>query len=349
MRRKSIGKIARDRAGASSETSPAPTAAPIHILFDKGLLQLDDGMLLISKADLEVRPVRLTEIAQVSLHGEAGITTPALRALMNRGIPVMFRARSGHYAGQTFDLSTQHTAVRRAQYRATEDPIQTLAFARAFVSAKLENARIFLLRHGADPSTPRSVGRLAQRANKAGSLDKLRGIEGAGAAAYFSELGRLLPRTTGFTFDGRSRRPPADPFNALLSYLYAVMTGDCAAAALAAGLDPCVGFLHSERPGRPALALDLVEPLRPLVCDSIALSLVNHHEIAPADFSGDSRGGFRLSDAARRIVLAALERRLAESFHRSGDLRSAIVTNSASFAETLKSGKPYHPILVSVR
>ncbi len=334
-------------AAAEDSADPALSAAPIHVLVDSGLVHLDDGLIVVRNDEVAAAPVRLGEIAQLSIHGEAGITTPCLRALMQRGIPVVFRSRSGHYAGQTVDLSGNHSAVRRAQYRAANDARTTLALARGYVHAKLINAGAVLRRRGSEPAAVATIGGLVKRARAAGDLEVLRGMEGAAAAIYFAAFARLLRSDGGFVFAGRNRKPPADPVNALLSYLYAILTGECAAAALAAGLDPHVGFLHAERPGRPALALDLVEPLRPFVCDSVALALINRSEIARADFSGDAANGFRLSDAARRIVLTALERRLAQAFGDAGDVRAAIAADARALAAALRRGAPHAPLLLA--
>lgn len=344
-----FGRLVRRLAGrteatADAEPPPIETAtAPIHIVADDALVHLAEGRLEIRRGDA-TETVPLHEVAQLSIHGEAGITSPCLRELMRRGIPVVFRGRGGHYAGQTADLSGISAAVRRAQYAAAADPARRLDLARATIAAKIGNARGVLRRRNGEAAVLRSLARLAQDAVSADRIERLLGIEGAAGAAYFPALARtaLGPHAAWAKFDGKRHRPANDPVNALLSYLYAVVVGECAAAALGSGLDPTVGFLHSERPGRPALALDLVEPLRPLIADAVMLRLLNTGELAARHFrhEGDS---LRLADDARRIVLAGLERRLAEAAPasdgaRRDTYREAIWRQAARLASALRDG-----------
>jgi CRISPR-associated endonuclease Cas1 len=188
-----------------------------------------------------------------------------------------------------------------------------------------------------------NLARLAREASAADRIERLLGIEGAAGAAYFPALARgaLGPQATWAGFDGKRRRPATDPMNSVLSYLYAVLVGECAAAALAAGLDPTVGFLHTERAGRPALALDLVEPLRPLIGDAVALRLLNTGELAARHFRHEGETP-RLTDDGRRIVLAALEYRLAQPAPggeaRRHSYRAAVWRQAARLAAALRDG-----------
>ncbi len=353
-----LGRFVRRLSGATptvvteDDAGPAVPAisAPVHIIADDALVGLADGRLELRRRDAPSETVPLHEVAQVSIHGEAGITSPCLRELMQRGIPVVFRSRTGYYAGQTADLSGISAAVRRAQYAAASDPARRLELARAFIASKIINARGVLRRRDGSDAVLRSLGRLAQDAASADRIERLLGIEGAAGAAYFPALARdaLGPRAAWTGFDGRRQRPPVDPVNALLSYLYAVLVGECAAAALGNGLDPTVGFLHTERPGRPALALDLVEPLRPLIADAAALRLLNTGELTARHFGheGDSP---RLTDEGRRIVLAGLERRLAEAAPpgevvRRDSYRGAIWRQAGRLAVALRDGGAVPPI-----
>jgi CRISPR-associated protein Cas1 len=328
---------------------PLLSAAPIHVLRDDGLVRLVDGHLSWQAADGATEQVRLDEVAQLSLFGNAGVTSPCVRELIGRGVPVIWRSPSGHYVGQTADLSGGAAAARRAQYRAADDPARRLAIARVLVEAKIVNARA-LLRHGDRQSraTMRELSRLAKRTASAPTPAALLGIEGAAAAAMYAVLPQLVSpaRREDFPWDGRRRRPPTDPMNALLSYLYAILAGECAAAALAAGLDPAIGFLHAERPGRPALALDLMEPFRPALGDSVALAVVNRGEARPPHFERTT-DGVRLNGAGRRVVLAALERRLADPVPASLEKRvrmnwrEAVVAQARRLARALVSDQPF--------
>lgn len=339
----------KERAPVDDAAPPRPgpplAAAPVHVLRDDGLVRLVDGHLAFVVTGGTLEQVRLDEVAQLSLFGEAGVTSPCLRELMRRGIPVIWRSVGGHYVGQTVDLSGRSAAVRRAQYRAADDPGRALTIARALVRAKIVNARGLLRRSGGRTRALSELRRLALRAESASGRPELLGTEGAAAAAFYAELPNLIApaRRAAFPWDGRRRRPPADPINALLSYLYAVVAGECAAAALAAGLDPTIGFLHAERPGRPALGLDLLEPFRPLIADAVALAVINRGEIRPEHFDR-SDAGVRMNDGGRRIVLAALERRWSDAVpaplarESSMNWRDATVVQARRLASALQLG-----------
>jgi CRISPR-associated endonuclease Cas1 len=176
------------------------------------------------------------------------------------------------------------------------------------------------------------------------------GVEGAAAALFYAALPTMIAasRRQDFPFDGRRRRPPPDAVNCLLSYLYAIVAGECAAAVLAVGFDPAVGFLHAARPGRPALALDLMEPFRPLVADQTALAAINRGEVRPAHFEREA-DAVRLTEGGRRALLAALERRLGEAVPqraaraRQSTWREAIAGAAGDLATALRSGAAFSP------
>lgn len=321
----------------------APDSAALHVLAEDGLVRLEDGFLVARRGDGAAARMRLDEVAQLALHGHAGVTTPCVMALLTRGIPVIYRSATGFYLGQTVDLSGTLAAVRRAQYAAAADPQRCLAIARALVAAKLGAARAMLRRHAVSGAAPLRLATLRRDAEAAGSLASLLGIEGSAAALYFAALPQMIApaRRSDFSFSGRRRRPPGDAVNALLSYLYAILTGECAAAALGAGLDPTVGFLHAERAGRPALALDLVEPLRRLIADPVALGLINRGELAAHHFAAEG-AAVLLTEAGRRAVLGALERRLAES-----DLRRRLAAETHRLATALRKDEIFVPGLVA--
>ncbi len=336
--------------GKADARSPADqVAAPVHVLRNEGLVRLVDGYLTFAAPDGREDQIRLDEVSQLSLFGNAGVTSPCLRELMRRGIPVVWRSPNGYYLGQTIDLAGQSTAVRRAQYRAAEDSARVLSIACALVKAKLVNARGLLRRSAANASdTLYLMRKLAKAAGKASSLPQLLGIEGAGAAAFYAALPEMIAagRRGDFPWDGRRRRPPTDAMNALFSYLYAVVAGECAAAALAAGLDPLVGFLHSERPGRPALALDLLEPFRPVIADAVALAVVNRGEIRREHFE-TSDESVLLNNRGRHVALNGLERRFADTVpartarETPMSWREAIAAQARFLAKTLRTSEQF--------
>lgn len=311
--------------------------APIHVTDSAAHIRLDDGLLSIERPDAPPLRLRLPEVQSLSLHGRAGLSTPCLHALLEEGIPVIWRSATGYYLGQTADLSGHSAAVRRVQYAAQDTPL-ALALARRLVGGKVANMHAVLRRRAVlGPSVQSAAAALpglAARAAVATDLDTLRGFEGAAAATYFGCWPTLLKgRATAVGFPGRTRRPPRDPINAALSYCYAVLTGECAAAALAAGLDPAAGFLHAARAGRPALALDLVEPFRPLVADAAVLFAMNSGELDSADFA-DGPDGIRLSDSGRRTALGALERRLESHCSGTGSASLTYRTAIGRLADT---------------
>ena len=203
---------------------------------------------------------------------------------------------------------------------------RTTEIFRSIVLGKVANQRAVLMRALRDHGTPREGGmadvavaadrlaRVLRRIEKAADApDVLRGAEGEAAALYFGVFGHLVRSDAPeFRWTGRSRRPPRDPVNALLSFLYTLLVHDCRAACEAVGLDPAVGFLHRDRPGRPSLALDLMEELRPVLADRLVLSLINRRQVVPRDFTTAETGGVTLTDTARRTVIAAWQERKKE-------------------------------------
>lgn len=248
-------------------------------------------------------------------------------ALMHRcaedGRDIVFLSRSGKFRARVTGPTSGNVLLRRAQYAASDDEPAALAIARPVVAGKVQNSRQLLLRSareqtdGAAAGVLRAaaaqVGNLLPAVARVGTLAELRGYEGDAARIYYDVFPWMLRANKDeFRFVHRNRRPPRDPVNALLSFLYTLLTSDCVAAAETVGLDPQVGFLHRERPGRPSLALDLMEELRPAIVDRIVLSLINRRQIQPRDFEERAGGSFRLTDDARKDVLKAWQRRKQE-------------------------------------
>jgi CRISPR-associated protein Cas1 len=263
---------------------------------------------------------RLPGTSHVALYGNISISTPVVRELLSREIPVAYHSMGGWYFGQTNGFSTHALEVRRAQYRAADDAERKQRLAVRFVITKLENQRT-LLRRNHDPAPEAAlsaISRAVSHARAATTLDTLRGAEGEGAAVYFSHFDGMLrppkPDAPGagaarFQFERRSRRPPADPVNAMLSFAYALLVRECTAALLAVGLDPMLGYLHEPRAGRPALALDLMEEFRPVLADSVVLTLVNTGEIERHHFVSHGPA-WNLTEIGRKLFLRAWERRM---------------------------------------
>jgi CRISPR-associated protein Cas1 len=255
-------------------------------------------------------PVR--HVDRVVAHGHVTLTTELIGRLSGEGAGVVYLSRAGRFVARVEGPSSGNVLLRRAQHRAVDDPERVLALSRAIVVGKLKNSRVVLLDAAKDRTKEAAALRdsaavLRTRIEEvphATSLDHVRGIEGNGAREYFTSISGLAsdPR---FSFETRSRRPPRDPMNALLSYMYALLRIRCAGALEAAGLDPQVGFLHGIRPGRPALALDLMEEFRPIFVDRPALSMVNRRQLTRHDFLERPGGSWELTEPGRTTLLQA--------------------------------------------
>ena len=318
------GGSADDSAAASPEPTSAPELRRLHPARDDrlplyaqawgGRLSVKGERLLVRTADGTEIEARLPNTSQVCILGNIQVTTPALCALLSRDIPLCFFTHGGWYAGRTVAHDTRNVELRVAQFRRLDDPRLCLKLARDTVAAKVRNARTLLRRNlDEDASTVLfELKQLARKAEEASSIESLLGYEGAAARGYFGAFpGTLRESGDRFDFDGRNRRPPRDPVNALLSFGYALLTKDCALAVRAVGLEPLLGFYHQPRFGRPALALDLMEPFRPLIADSLVLTVINNGIVRQNDFVYTA-GACALRGAARKRVILAYERRMDE-------------------------------------
>ncbi len=233
---------------------------------------------------------RLPNTSQVCLLGNVQISTQAMRELFERNIPLSFFSSNGWYYGRATGVESKNVALRLAQYRAADDPARCLALARGFVVSKIKNCRTLLRRNHErpDPVVLSELEQLARKAAACDALESLLGIEGSAARVYFGAFNGMLKgdaaKNKVFDLDGRNRRPPRDPVNALLSFEYGLLAKEFNVVLGAVGLDPLLGFYHQPRFGRPALALDLMEEFRPLIADSTVLGAINNNIVAPNDF-----------------------------------------------------------------
>lgn len=280
---------------------------------------------------VEVRVERETRL-RVPLHNLGGIvcfghvsaSPQLLAACAEAGVAVTYLTEHGRFLARVSGFTPGNVLLRREQYRRADDVAGALSIARPIVAAKIANARAVLMRGARDhPATSGRPGldaagaRLAvdgRRALAAGTADVLRGLEGDAGAVYFGVFDTLIvAQRPAFAFHGRSRRPPLDAVNALLSFVYTLLAHDVRAACEAAGLDPAVGFLHVDRPGRPALALDLMEELRAYFADRLVLSLINRQQVRASGFVAAETGGIVMDDATRKTVLVAYQERKQET------------------------------------
>lgn len=291
-------------------------AGSVYVQTQGAMVCKKGDSLEFRQAGTVVDQVRLLDVAQVSLYGNVQITAQALRELCCRGIPVCHYSYGGWFYGLTSGLTHKNVELRVAQYTSALTPEKALALSREFVAGKIRNSRTMLRRNCPRQEAEgalRELSALTSKALRAGSLESLLGVEGAAGRCYFSRFARMLkpkaPTVGAFNFEARNRRPPHDPVNAMLSFVYSLLVKDLTVALLAVGFDPFLGFFHQPRYGRPALALDLMEDFRPIVADSVVIGMVNSGEIGPADFA-PGRQTCMLTPAGRTKVVNAYERRL---------------------------------------
>lgn len=261
--------------------------------------------------DEKVGSLALGQLKQVYLYGAVQISEQAVQQLLEADVPVAYFSPAGRFLGLLQGLGASGTEARRGQYRLFERDDIRLELTREIIRAKIHNQRVMLMRNGRSETTDaEELKRLRDQAERATSLDEVRGLEGSAAATYFGNFaGMLKAAGHDFDFSGRNRRPPRDPVNALLSLGYSMLAKELAGICHAIGLDPFLGFFHQPRYGRPALALDLMEEFRPLIADSVAISLLNRHELDEKDFVFSSKGVF-LNEKGRRSFWEAYFRRM---------------------------------------
>ena len=306
----------------------ADSALPLYVQTPRALVRKSGEQLIIEAEENKVK-VPLIDVSQVSLFGFASITTPAMHALLRENIPVSWFSTGGWFLGYATSTTNTNVAVREAQYRFFFEERRCLTLARDLVAAKVRNSRTMLRRNWrGDQSLRKEVldrlKHMARQASRATDVQQLLGIEGESAAVYFSNFQNLIaPDVTNsipeFSFASRNRRPPTDPVNAMLSLAYALLTRELTTVILLTGLDPYLGFYHRPRSRRPALALDLMEPFRPLVADSCVLQVINNGEIKLSNFVFNGPA-CALKPTGRKIFISAFERRNAAG-NNSSNLR----------------------------
>lgn len=298
----------------------------LYITTPETYLRLDNDTLRV-EVERETRlRVPLHHLTAVVCFGHINLSAPLMHRLADEGIALVLLNDSGRFKARLEGAVSGNVLLRQAQFQRAADPAFALDMARAFVAGKIKNTRQVLQRGAREAKTDDEVKVLTRVADDlaaslralptATNLDALRGFEGEAARQYFSGLNWLVraDQREAFRMDGRSRRPPRDRFNALLSFLYAMWMNDCRSALEAAGLDPQVGFLHALRPGRAALALDLMEEFRPWA-DRLALTLINRGQLAADDFALREGGGVSLEMDARKAVVVAYQERKKEELN----------------------------------
>lgn len=298
----------------------------LYVQTEGAYVRRDGLNVVVEVGHTEKLRVPLHLLGGVAVFGQVSLSPALMGSLAEAGIVTAFFGMNGRFLARVEGPISGNVLLRREQYRVMDDGPACTRIARSMVMAKALNQRGLLQRavrdHGvafaeggttAIAAAIERMGEIARRALHETDLDRLRGHEGEAAARYFGAFGHAL-RTDNpaLAFRGRTRRPPMDPVNALLSFIYTLLVHDCRGALEGVGLDPAAGFLHRLRPGRPSLALDLMEELRAPLADRLALSMLNRRELTEADFTIMENGAVLLKDESRKAVLTAWQTRKRE-------------------------------------
>lgn len=295
----------------------------LYVTLPDARLRLDNDTLRVEVGEETRLRVPLHHLQSVVCFGHVGLSAPLMHRLADDGVSLVLLDPAGRFKARLEGAVGGNVLLRQAQHRAAGDAVFSLGLGRSLVAGKVKNQRHVLLRgarEAKDPADEAALTRAAQNLAasvralpEATTLDAVRGVEGEAARTYFAALNLLVrpDLRDAFAMDGRTRRPPRDRMNALLSFFYAMWMNDCRSACEATGLDPQIGFLHAVRPGRAALALDLMEEFRPLA-DRLALTLVNRAQVGVADFAQREGGAVQLDGDVRKAVVVAYQERKQE-------------------------------------
>ena len=296
----------------------------LYVMTPNAYVHLENNTVRIDVEKEKKLQVPLHHLGGLVCFGNVMVSPALMHRLADEGKSLVLLDGTGRFKARLEGPVSGNILLRQAQYQKSSDAITTLEIARAVVAGKLRNSRSVILRGAretVDAVEIKSLTRTADdiaaslRATKeAQDLDTLRGIEGDAARGYFGAINLIVKPNMRqhFTLNGRTRRPPLDRFNALLSFLYAMLMNDCRSALEAVGLDPQLGFLHAVRPGRAALALDLQEEFRSVLADRLALTLINRGQLSGDDFDEREGGAVMLNDTGRRAVVTAWQERKQE-------------------------------------
>ena len=287
-------------------------ALPMYVQAQGGIVGKSGDTLTVRVKGEKVASTRLLDVSNLSIFGNVQVTAQATREMLDRNIPICHFTYGGWLKGVTHGIGHKNVELRMNQFAVAGDRMRSLSIARELVIAKLRNSRVMLRRNHPDvpPAALKEITRLSRNALKADSLQTLLGIEGAAASVYFANFGAMIrSEESEFDFRVRTRRPPRDPVNAVLSFLYSMLIKQALLSTISVGFDPYMGLYHQPKYGKPALALDLAEEFRPIVADSAALTLFNNSELKGVDFIRRS-GAVALTQEGRKAVIRAFERRM---------------------------------------
>lgn len=292
----------------------------LYLLTPNSYLFCRNETIAVKVGGVEKNAVPAKDIEAIVCFGQMTVSTPLLEFCGKRGISVTFLSPQGHYCGRFYGPLSGNVLLRKKQYESINQVEFSNQLVRDILFGKIRNSKMVLLRaarkqSGDAVSLSQAVNQLSDLAAQLEScdcIDSMRGIEGAAATIYFSRFDTMLHSPAGFRFESRSRRPPRNEVNAVLSFVYTLLTREISSALETVGLDPAAGYLHTLRPGRPSFALDLIEELRAPLCDRFTLSLFNLGQLGEKDFNSDSEAVF-LNDRGRRTVLTSWQKRKMET------------------------------------
>ena len=284
---------------------------PVYVQEQGARIGKSGETIKITTTDGNTTGVKLMDVSEVNLYGNVQVTTQAIRDLCIRGIPVCYHTYGGWFTGMTTGSASKNVDLRIRQYLKHHEKTASLAIAREMVHAKIRNCVTMLRRNhkSLPPSVVSELERLAGKARRVKRYESLLGVEGLAARGYFAEFAGMLKEDVGFDFHGRNRRPPKDPVNALLSWLYTMLASQATTTVARVGFDPYLGYLHMPKHGKPALALDLIEEFRPIVADSVCITLLNTKQMTESDFEM-TRFGVNMNSGGRKKVIAAFASRM---------------------------------------
>ncbi|MFC0336901.1 CRISPR-associated protein, Cas1 family [Kushneria avicenniae] len=301
----------------------------LYITTDGAWMKKEGANIVMQVEGKERARLPIHMLESLVCFGRVLISPPLMGFCAEQGVTITHLSPQGRFLARIEGPVSGNVLLRRIQYRVSDTHEHCAEVVRSFLIGKIHNQRAVVARGLRDYGAKLDEGprlqlekvrtrmtRIARNLLHAESTDMLRGLEGEAAQVYFSIFDHLIRHDgAGFRFTGRNRRPPRDRVNALLSFFYTLLTHDCRSALEGVGLDPAVGFLHRDRPGRPSLALDMAEELRPLLADRLALSLINRRQLREKDFTVAESGGVTLTDDARKVVLTAYQERKREELH----------------------------------
>ncbi|MEM0141719.1 MAG: CRISPR-associated endonuclease Cas1 [Thermoplasmatales archaeon] len=287
---------------------------PMYVQEQGAVISKRNEELVIKRDGETLGSSKIMGLASLSLFGNVQISTQTIRELCSRNIPICYFSTGGWFDGITHGMSHKNVGLRIRQYSVATDPGESMKLAVKFIEGKIKNCRTILRRNGNNRAKTAldQMSKLALRATMARNPEELLGIEGLAGRIYyrhFTDMIKVQGNDFDFELEGRNRRPPRDPVNACLSYLYALLTKDFTVSILTVGMDPYLGFFHRPKYGKPALALDLMEEFRPIICDSVAISVINNGEITARDFI-KSGSAVSFNSVGRKKLISAYERRL---------------------------------------